>query len=269
MTDEEKEAKKREEAEAAKKEREAGESVLVNLKALKEVVIETVEETVSKRLKDAGVGEVNRGRVVVNAGGEDDDKRMAGQSGRAIPAFEALYRGLPEWERDIRSPDTDHWIADWAVGVMRNDHARMARAHDEINKITGVRDLNISDDSSLVPSPLADVIVEKKRKIQVIGPRSQIFVSESTTLEIPVEATFAAAAGVAEGGTITPTDPPTSQPPVACATVTDKVIEFMTLQPAQPQSPRGTRPPGPAREPGRSARAYGVSTSNVGEDQLT
>ncbi len=192
-----------------KEEKAERETVLVELDALKEVVRETVEETVAERLKEAGVGKVDRSNVAVNLddGKGEGDKRLAGQAGRATPAFEALYRGLPEWEQKIRTPDVDHHIASWAVGVMRNDHARMALAHDEIAKITGIRDLNVTSDSSLVPSPLANVIVEKKRKIQAIGPRSQIFVSESTTLEIPVEATFAAANGVAEGGTITPADP--------------------------------------------------------------
>jgi HK97 family phage major capsid protein len=45
------------------------------------------------------------------------------------------------------------------------------------------------------------------RKTQVIGPRARTFTSDATTLDVPREATFSAAAGVLEGGPITPADP--------------------------------------------------------------
>jgi HK97 family phage major capsid protein len=207
MTDEERETE-----EKRKREDEAHASegaVTVKLDDLKEVVRETVEETVTERLKAAGVGEVDRSKVAVRSEEENDDStRNAGSASRTTPAFEELYRTLPEWEQRIRTPEADHHIGQWAVGVMRNDHGLMARSHDAIHRAMGTtRDLNTTSDSALVPSPLANIIVEKKRKIQVIGPRARTFVSAATTLGIPTEATFAAAAGVAEAGTITPADP--------------------------------------------------------------
>ncbi len=214
MTEEERKAaeaeKKRQEEEAAAKKRESDETVVVKLDELKAVVKETVEQTVTERLKAAGVGNVDRGKVAARPdGGEGPEEIPAWRAGRAAPRFEAqMYRDIPENIREFRTPDLDHHIQQWAIGVMRNDHQAMAEAHEAIRGITGeARDLNLTSDTQLVPSPLASTIVELKRKIQMIGPRATHFTTEATTLEIPTEATFAAASGVAEGGIITPSDP--------------------------------------------------------------
>ena len=187
----------------------AGENVSVNLDTLRDVIKQVTAETVDARLKDAGVGEVDRSRVAMRP----DGKVPAGSGARVQPAFASLYRTLPAWEQEIRTVDTDHWSQEWMLGMVAKDHGRMLRAHDEIAKLPGyARDLNTTDDSALVPSPLATTIVEKRRKVQVIGPRAQTFTSEATTMDVPVEASFATTSGVAEGGTITPDDPTFGRP---------------------------------------------------------
>jgi len=182
----------------------ARETVTVALDDIKAVVRETVEETVTERLEAEGLGKVDRSNVAVKADGDDDQKSPSRFT--VAPAFERMYRSLPEWEREIRSPEIDHHISDWALGLMHNNHARMARAHDAIAQITGQRDLNTSDDSALIPAPLADVIVTRMQKEAVIGPRSRRFTSESTTLAVPTETTFQTAEMVLEAGAATPTD---------------------------------------------------------------
>ncbi len=188
------------------------ETVTVSLDDLQVAMRAAADEAATAALAAAGVGTVDRSQVAIPAseGAPNDGnaRKPARSAGRTSSRFDQLYRGLPEWERELRTPDIDHAVQDWAIGIMRQDYARCLRAHDKIDELTGLaRDLNLSDDATLVPSPLHNVIIEKKRKLQVIGPRANSFTSEATTLEVPTETGFAAAEGVDEGGDITPADP--------------------------------------------------------------
>lgn len=184
------------------------ERVLVGIDELKNVVRTVTEETVNERLKAAGVGEVKRDRVAI--GGEAGERKPAfGEAARLRSPQHELYRSLPEWEQKYRSEDTDHWVAEWFRGTVNSDHGRMKRAHDEIGKIYG-RDLNTTDDSQLVPTPMAASVIELRRKIQKFGSLQTIqrFVTEGKTLRVPRETgTFAAVQKIAEGAAATPGDP--------------------------------------------------------------
>lgn len=211
---------KAKEAEAARDEK--GETVVVELDALKTVIRETVEETVTERLTEAGVGKVDRSRVVIGADGEKlkqvSEKEVRamqlpyGGGARLASPTAPLYRALPEWEREFRNEDTDHWSAEWFRAAAVSDPARQLRAHSEIDKIFGrdaKRDLNTTSDASLIPAPIAASVMELRRKIQKFGslPNIQKFVSESGTLKVPKELTFASAQKLAEAAAATPDDP--------------------------------------------------------------
>jgi HK97 family phage major capsid protein len=216
-TENENKARLSKEAESAERE-EKGETVVVELDALKSVIRETVEETVTERLTEAGVGKVDRKRVAIGADGEKlkeaTEKEVRamqlpyGGGARLASPTAPLYRALPEWEREFRNEDTDYWGAEWFRAASTGDVSRQLRAHTEIDKIFG-RDLNTTSDAALIPAPIAASVMELKRKIQKFGslPNIQRFISESGTLKVPKELTFASVQKLAEAAAATPDDP--------------------------------------------------------------
>ncbi len=236
MTKEEEEAAETKRKEEAAKKRKESENVLVNVEELKTVIRETVKETVSERLKEAGVGKVDRKRVAVTAvdehgkpversDGKPTLKLPYGGGARLSSPTARLYRQLPVWEQEFRNEDSDYWCAEWFRGVAVSDGARQHRAHEEIGKLFG-RDLNTTDDAALIPAPIAASVLELRRKIQKFGSLANVqkFVSESGTLKVPKELTFASVQKLAEAAAATPDDPTTGS-----VTLTKKNSKVFTV----------------------------------------
>lgn len=192
------------------------EMVTVEVDALKEIIREESTRAATEALAAAGSGTVDRSRVAVTLDGEkversDGKPELAlpyGGGARLASPTAPLYRGLEAWEREFRNEDTDHWCAEWLRGSIKNDGARQLRAHDEIGKLFG-RDLNTTSDASLIPAPMAASVLEIRRKMQKFGslPGISRFVSESGTLKVPKELTFASVQKLAEAAAAAPDDP--------------------------------------------------------------
>ena len=70
--------------------------------------------------------------------GGDPDLKPAGSGARVIDPRAHLYERMKRTDPELaqwRSPDSDHWAAEWIRGSAMGDHSRMARAGDEIGKI--------------------------------------------------------------------------------------------------------------------------------------
>jgi hypothetical protein len=111
------------------------ELVAVNLDTLKEVVREVTEETVTERLEAAGVGKVDRSKVAVGAEDEAAETRHYGQAGRLSAPDAHRYRMLPEWQQHYRTPDLDHWVQHWAIGMQEKNDAKRREAHAHIARL--------------------------------------------------------------------------------------------------------------------------------------
>jgi HK97 family phage major capsid protein len=127
-----------------------------------------------------------------------------------------LYRKLPEDQRQIRSPDADHWMAEWIRGVAGNDWSRVKKAHDKLREhfrastLYGTPDTTsgIGDGTGapLAPLPLANLVVLARDKAAKLRPLCTRFTSAGNTLRVPVSG-VATAAMAAEGTTAAQGEP--------------------------------------------------------------
>jgi HK97 family phage major capsid protein len=127
-----------------------------------------------------------------------------------------LYRKLPEEVREIRNPETDHWMAEFIRGVAGNDWGRMRKASDKLREhfrastLYGTPDTTsgIGDGTGapLAPLPLANLVVLARDKAAKLRPMVQRFTSVSNTLRVPTSG-VATAAMAAEGTTAAQGEP--------------------------------------------------------------
>jgi len=133
-----------------------------------------------------------------------DTKPAAGSAGRVRtnPHTALLYRSLPKDVQGWRTPDTDHWCAQWMRALPRGNFAAMRQAHDELAKLgfgydageraallEGSADATsgIGDGSAapLIPLPLANTIVLARDKASRFRSRVAQFTTDAQTLRVP------------------------------------------------------------------------------------
>lgn len=116
-----------------------------------------------------------------------------------------------------RSPDSDHWAADWIRGMTTGDMARVQRALGEIEKIygratitegttTATSGLSQGEGGFLIPLPLAGSISLALNRVAKIRSLASVYQSVAKTLRVPTSAA-ATAYMVAEGATATQGEP--------------------------------------------------------------
>lgn len=89
--------------------------------------------------------------------------------GRLASPTEPLYRRMPEEERAIRNPDSDHYMREWIVGLVNKDRAQQLEASANLERIFGRADTLIGaagasgafgngTGATLLPRPLEALI---------------------------------------------------------------------------------------------------------------
>lgn len=173
-------------------------------------------------LADLGAGVPDRSRLAGLPDPGSADRKPALEGARLNRADIVRYRTIPQWEKDIgRSAETDHWIKRWVVSEVTGDIAGMREAMDHDVALTDAekrdygRALSVGTATAggnLVPTILSSMLIEKARKMQVIGPRASEVVDDSIEiLELPVEGTLMTASQVAENAQATEADPSVNQ----------------------------------------------------------
>ncbi len=168
----------------------------------------SVGTALQSALEAAGVGRVDETRIVARPG---ETRVPAMAAGRVTPTWEYLYRSLPDWEREVRTPESDYDIAQYFKAQVARDSAGMRTICEKYNSREGESDweraaLAEGADPTggfLVPTPMSTVIIAKRSQIEVIGPRAAQYSSANQVLEVPTEAVLMTALGFAEAATIT------------------------------------------------------------------
>lgn len=176
---------------------------------------------VTAALEAAGVGRVDRSRLAVVQGASraQEGEEIRVRNGPVPARFRAALRATPVWEgqyrslpadvaaRGNRTPQSDYMVARWLRALVDSDHATLREI--EAWDVEGQRlsraalaEGAATTGGNLVPSPLANEIVELLRLTEAIGPRSRRFTSMNQKIEIPTQLTKVTAAGVLEAGTM-------------------------------------------------------------------
>ncbi len=137
------------------------------------------------------------------------------------PLYERLYRANPI-TRDWRTPDLDHYNAQWFRSHVRKDRNGMAQAIEKLGEVSGMgravttySEGDISADPTGVldgsagdwlPQPLANVVEIARDEVAVLPSRVENLVMTSGTLRVPTAAAFTVEM-VAEGATSTAAGP--------------------------------------------------------------
>lgn len=175
-------------------------------------------------LERVGAGKVDRDKLVTKPDAERSTAPASNRNGpipakyaealRAAPVWEHQYRGLPAdvQKRGYRTPENDIMVARWLQACASNDHAtlREIEAWDvETKRLmrAPLAEGAATTGGNLVPSPLANEIVEQLRLLEAIGPRSRRYTSMNQKIELPTQLTKITAAGVAEAGTMSDGSP--------------------------------------------------------------
>lgn len=169
-------------------------------------------EAFTTALRDAGAGQVRQPAAQPN------EERPYGSAARATAAAAAdwRYRGLPEGERALRDPDTDHEIACYFRAMVAHDRPEQSRALEALMGGETARTEHgraalaigaAATGGNIVPTPMANIIVEKRQQMEVIGPRSRRFTSPNQSIDVPTTNAVMTAAIFAEAAAITETDP--------------------------------------------------------------
>ena len=173
---------------------------------------EAIARGVADALKDAGLGRAASRPVATPAPTPEPEPQLTGLWSQ--PADTVRYARLPEWERAVRTPETDQIVQRWAQAMVANDHAGMR----EMASLDPAYARALSETASsgaagghLVPSPLANVIAGKLQKSAAVGPRAQMFSSTSQGVDVPVQNAVATANQTAENADATENDPSWTQ----------------------------------------------------------
>ncbi|KKM00604.1 hypothetical protein LCGC14_1802770 [marine sediment metagenome] len=180
-------------------------------------------------LKALGIGESDpgkkgKGRIV---GPKEDDEPVPryservvayGVAARCIPGWEQQYKRLSKEEREVRTPEGDVKTWMWMRAIVDKDMATLKHLAEHDKKRFADLDQNdpfiratmgttsAAVGGSLVPSPLADLIILKRDARERLFPRAMQLTSEAETLTIPGENVVGAVAGVVENVAIGETD---------------------------------------------------------------
>lgn len=177
---------------------------------------------VETALERVGAGKVDREKLAVKPDGERSEETPSlvrngplparyAEGLRAVPVWESMYRGLPAdvRARGNRTPENDYMVQRWLRAWVDKDHATLREIADwdVAGKRAALAEGGATTGGNLVPTPLANEIVELLRLKEAIGPRARRYTSMNQKIDVPTNATKVTATGVAEAGTMTDGSP--------------------------------------------------------------
>ena len=158
----------------------------------------------------------------INGPTPEPERVPALSSGRIFDPRWQLYERMKRRDPEMavyRSPDSDHWSAEWIRGMTHGNHEAVQRAADKLNELyglsratlvegptTAVSGLSQGESGFLMPLPLANAVAIQMNRSAKIRSLAKVENSVSKTLRIPTAAT-ATAYMLAEGATATQGEP--------------------------------------------------------------
>jgi HK97 family phage major capsid protein len=133
--------------------------------------------------------------------------RSAGQVRVTDPQeYNPVYRQLSDDERKWRSPESDHWVGEWARGLYHNDQARMLLANAKIDELypRAERVMNVGtaggtgavatgSGGELAPRPLEAAIMINRDRVAKARRFMMIYNMTAKEHNIPTAASMTAA----------------------------------------------------------------------------
>lgn len=116
---------------------------------------------------------------------------------RIVSPYAHLYARMPAELRAYRSPDADHWSAQWIRGLVRKDRGAMLEAEDQFARLgygradlvegtaSGTSGMTSGTGASLLPTPIAGSIVLALTAAARVRQIAQLFTSPGKTLRVP------------------------------------------------------------------------------------
>lgn len=178
------------------------------IRDLQDTLVEKATRTVEDALRAA------RERVMADESpakvqAETRSERVKPVVERFAQASDARYRNLPEWQREIRTPEGDHAIWRWLNAAVRRDVATMREVYEETRAGStlevGDPGTPIADGSggALVPQPLANIINTVLYRRGRMRNLATLVTSPNNTLAVPVQDQSSATSWIAEGAALT------------------------------------------------------------------
>lgn len=147
---------------------------------------------------------------------ERDEHTIVSRTQPTDPLYYRLHRDNPRL-KEWRTPDLDHWNAQWLRGFINRDRAKQELAEQKLGEITGLGRavttysegaLDSSDPTaildgsagSLLPQPFANVVLIARDAVAVMANLVQSITMTSATLRVPTANAFTVEM-VAEGAT--------------------------------------------------------------------
>lgn len=114
------------------------------------------------------------------------------------PLYRTLYRTRPDM-KEVRTPDTDHWNAEWLRAYLRRDHVTMKMAEAKGNEAAGIRATTLGGGLSstsptaiatgtgghLLPQSMSNVVQIARDAAAVIAPLCTPLTTTGLTLRVP------------------------------------------------------------------------------------
>ena len=157
---------------------------------------------------------------------------------RLMAPTEQLYVRMSTQERQWRSPDADHWMVEWMRGQVKNNDARMSRAHAGLEQIYGRALMTeglagaggaVSDGTAgeLIPRPLEQVILIARDRVSKMRRFASHIVMTRQQHNVPTAAAMTAFM-TTEGATATDGSPAIAQVPLIARK--GQVTALMTVE---------------------------------------
>ena len=192
-------------------------------------IVELFQDAINQRRQEdlkaiadsiAGLSKPDRGSVagVIDDAGNQRDEPIVSRYQPTDSLYRNLYAQRPAM-REARTPDLDHWNAQWLRSFLANDRVGMQVAKSKLSAISGVRATTlggvlatdvtgITDGSGghLLPQEFANVVEIARQAAAVIAPLCTNFTTSGSTLRVPTAGAVTAVTA-AEGASPTQAEP--------------------------------------------------------------
>jgi HK97 family phage major capsid protein len=132
---------------------------------------------------------------IVNANGDPIIK--------LVSPYQHQYDEMSDEEKTCRSPESDHWCAEWLRGQVYRDHGRMLNATAELERMYGRATttigvaaasgaLSTGTGGPLIPRPLEKVVLINRDKVAKMRRWAQKFMMTAQTHTVPTAAAMTA-----------------------------------------------------------------------------
>ena len=174
------------------------------IRELKEACVEKARQVVADGLKAART-RVLEDEAPARVQAETRSDRLSPVVSKFKECSDYRYTLLPEWQRDMRSPEGDHAIWKWINAARNRDTATMRQVCEETRATTlavGAPGTPIADGSggALVPQPLANIINTVLYRRARMRSLATLVTSPNNTLAVPVQDASSTTSWIAEGG---------------------------------------------------------------------